>query len=486
MFNLKLLHFLQSKCKTQLFQNSFWGIFSNIFQNILFSVFFIVIARKYNTNDFSNYILANTLYGFVLAFSSLGLGQWFIRALMTVQDKVALVYQFFKIQLLVGFVFYLVNIAIAFTLYTNPVIRNLSLLIGVNLIFDNIIYVIKYVNIAEFNQKRTFVILTIEALLKFIAALAVLYLSISIIQLAAILILLRFITLHLFLRFGSIYHLGIGKLIHAPLNKDQFKKIVIANWTFVVIGSISVVYWKVGTILISKLLTASDVANYEISFKLFALAQILPVIVSTSIFPILVKQYITDISQMVKTYQLAFLGYAIYGLLSYTFMYSFADRIIPALFGTNYLFTAAYCKEMFLTILVFPTALLQANLLIAMQQEKLDMWLNITSLFFNMLFCTIGMYYYKSLSVVNLSIFLSFFLFHLIQDVALFKQKIIYPFHALYFYLTSFLVILTYGYFLKFTNVYFLFFAFWSILLLLLAFVFFNIYHTKKNKENFF
>jgi O-antigen/teichoic acid export membrane protein len=82
-----MLQQFYKKISGSIFKNSAWGIFSNIFQNKLFSVFFIVVARKYSTDDFANYILANTLYSFVVAFSSLGLGQWFIRELITTNSK---------------------------------------------------------------------------------------------------------------------------------------------------------------------------------------------------------------------------------------------------------------------------------------------------------------------------------------------------------------------------------------------------------------
>ena len=129
-----IIFLISNKFKSKVFSNSIWGVFSNIFQNILFSIFFIVIARKYTTLDFSNYIIANTLYGFVLAFSSLGLGQWFIRELMNSTDKQLLINQFFKIQLIAGIFFYFINILICFLLYEDILIRKLSVLIGINII----------------------------------------------------------------------------------------------------------------------------------------------------------------------------------------------------------------------------------------------------------------------------------------------------------------------------------------------------------------
>jgi len=472
MLKNKLKAIYSEKIQSQLFTNSFWGILSNIFQNILFSVFFIVIARKYSTSDFANYILANTLYGFMLAFSSLGLGQWFIRELMVSNDKQYLVNKFFKIQIASGLFFYLINIALAYSLYSNQLIRNLSLLIGINVIFDNIIYVIKYINIAEFEQKKTFLILTIEALLKFIAACLLFISTVPIIYLAAILILLRFITLNLFIKIGSSNLLNLRKVLMAKVNLNEIKSVIATNWMFIVIGSSSVIYWRVGNILVSKLLSLKDVSNYEISFKFFSIAEILPIIISTSVFPILVRIYGSNKETIIshKFYKDSFLGYALYGLLAYTFIYSFSDSIVPFLFGEKYTNTSIYCKEMFLTILVFPTALLQANLLISLKLEKTDMWLNLISLTFNFFFCLIGLYFFKSLSIVNYSILISFIVFHICQDFVLIHRKIISLSHAFKFYFISILLVLAYHYFSLFMLPVILFISFWLCIIMIYIF----------------
>ena len=156
---------LFSTFKSKLIVNSFWGVAANLLQNILFSVFFIIVARVYNPTDFSSYILANTIYGLLLAFSSLGLGQWFVRRLLEDIDKERLIHQFFKLQFIIGVAFYLLIMVTTWMLYKDHLVRQLSLIIGINILFDNIIYVIKHVNIAQMDQKKTFLIQTIEAVL---------------------------------------------------------------------------------------------------------------------------------------------------------------------------------------------------------------------------------------------------------------------------------------------------------------------------------
>lgn len=462
--------------KGKVFTNSAWGVFSNLFQNILFSIFFIVIARKYDTADFANYILANTLYGFVVAFSSLGLGQWFIRALLETDDKKLLIHQFFKIQILIGLLFYIINILLSYTIYTDTIVRQLSLLIGINVIFDNIIYVIKFLNIAESAQKKTFIILSVEAALKFLMACLLFITYIPIIYLAILLIFLRFITLNLFIRWGTKNTIQLRQLLSVKTEIREVKRIVLKNWSFIIIGSISVVYWRIGNILISKTLTLNDVANYEISYKLFSMAEILPFIVSTSVFPLLISTLKTSKANAFVIYKRVFMAYAAYGLFVFTFIFSFSELLIPMLFGEKYSGIPMYCIEMFLTILLFPTALLQANLLVAMKLEIMDMWFNAISLIINVIVCLIGLYYFKSLMVVNYAIFFSFLVFHLLQDVLLIRRKIIQPIHSLLFYCTTILVVSIYYFLAQWFNTIYLFFLFWFVVTTVFLIGYYNRY----------
>lgn len=475
---------LSAKFKTKLFKNSAWGIVSNILQNLLLSVFFIVIAREYSKDDFGNYIIANTLYGFILGFSALGLGYWFIRELINTDDRTGLINKFFKLQFLAGIIFYFINVILSYSLYDSQLIRSLSILIGINIIFDNIIYVIKYVNIADSEQRKTFVILTIEAALKFLVAALLFFYKIPIIYLSLFLILLRIITLNLFIKYGSSNSINLKAIFKSNFSWKETKTIIGSNWSFMIIGSISVIYWRIGNILVSKILTVDDVANYEISYKLFSLGYILPIIVSTSIYPLLINAYKESIKKMQALYNNAFLAYGLYGLLAYTFIYSFADLVIPFLFGDKYVGTSFYCKEMFLTMIFFPTVFLQANVLITLKLEKLDMVCNLVSLILNIAFCIIGfLYFKKTLSVVNYAIFFSFLAFHVIQDVVLIKKKVASLGHVLTYYAVCITIVLGYYYLADIMMKEYLFFIFWSVIAVIGGIIFAVLRMRKKKAE---
>lgn len=416
---------IKSLGKSDLLKNSFWGLVSNVTQNLFLSVFFVMIARHYATADFAHYLIANTLYQLIASFSALGLGQWFIREIVNTNDKAKLVNTFVKIQFYFGVFFFVVNVALGLLLYEDPHIRTLSLLFGLNIVFDNIIYSIRNINIAESTQKRTFIISIIEAIIKFLVACLLFAYPFSITTLAVVLIAIRLGTLGLFLRIGASGNLNLTHFWRSKVQFAQIRELVVSNWSFIVIGSVAIIYWRIAHIIISKTLTLKDVAHYEISFKLFSLAQLIPLVVSTTVFPSLIKLYNAgDRAAFGALYKNVFKVYMLFGLFSFSFIYAFSDVLIPLAFGDAYADTAFYTKQMFLTILVFPTAYLQANLLVAMRLERFDMWFNILSLAANLVLIFVGLYFVRSLLVINYSIFLSFFAFHVAQDVLLVRKNI--------------------------------------------------------------
>ncbi len=458
---------LKSSFKNKLFTNSVWGVVSNIIQNILFSVFFVIIARIYSKADFGHYVIANTLYSFMLGFSSLGLGHWFIREIINNENKSTLTNKFFKVQLLIGIFFYVINVIASYLLYDNQMIRTLSVIIGINIIFDNIINVIKSLNIAYQEQQKTFLLLTVEAVLKFLVGCLLLIYKLDMILLSLILIGLRLITLNLFIKMGSSNSIGLKEIIRVKIDWTEIKKIILSNWSFIIISSLSVVNWRIGNILVSKILTIQDVANYEIAFKFFSLAYLIPIIVTSSLYPMLINAFKDGPEKLKSLYNKAYLPLCIYGLLSFTFVYAFADYLVPFVFGKSYNDTALYCKQMFYVMLIFPTIFLQANVILTLKLEKFDMICNIISVLVNVGICIIGFHFYKSLTVVNVAIFTSFFVFHIIQDVILIKNKITSIKHVLLFYLFTTIAIAFYILSDFYLNSGINFMLFWAIILII-------------------
>ena len=457
--------------KSTVFTNSAWGIGSSVAQNLLLSLHFVIIARSYNTFDFAHFLLATSIYQFISAISSLGLGQWFIREYIGNNDTNELTSKFLKFQILSGLVFYIINVALAFLLYDDFLIKKLAIILGFNVIFDNLIYAIKNLNIAEFKQKKTFKILIIDAALRLLITLVLLFYPFSVVTLSILVIITRFLTLNLFISIGLPKKLTLKIISRTKIVYKDLKNIIYSNWSFVVIGSVSIIYWRISTIIISKFLDERAIADYEISFKIFLIAQLVPLILSSTIFPSIVNHF-KDFNRIIfkKFYARTYLLYSLFSIAAFTFVFSFSELIIPFAFGETYQGTYKYCIEMFFTILVFPTALLQANTLIALKMERMDMMINIISLLSYLVMCFTGLYFFKSLSIVNFSIFISWIIFHIIQNYILIKKSIISFRFVIIAYLLTTSLTLIYIIISTVVNNYVSFLLFWIALGVIVAF----------------
>lgn len=422
--------------KSHTFKNSLWGISTSVFQNLVFSLFFIILARCIESAEFSSYIIANTFYGVILSFSTLGMGQWFIRKILNSEDKGTVITLFLFVQLFSGIIFYGVQILLVFHFYDEHLIRLLSLILGFNIILDNLIYVFKSVNIAFNSQRHTFYNTTFEALLKLILAIVIWKNGVPIVHTVTILVILRFVTLYFFARQGFGSDMQIKIRIPSSISfLFNVSDVVFQNRYFILIGSMSVFFWSYGNIAVSKIIGLKSVPDYEISYKLFTMSEIIPLMFSASIFPVLVKMYESNSIAIKRYFRKMFWLYAVYGLFSFAFIYFISDLFIPLLFGNQFIHTSVFVREIFLTMLLFPTSLLQANLIISMGAEKYDMWFNVVSLCVLVTVSFVLLHFIKSLSIINYSIFLSFWIFHILQDVFLFKKGIVLKSDLILFHL---------------------------------------------------
>lgn len=452
---MKASFFLHKFKQSALLKNSAYGLVANVLQNLFVSLFFVILARQYAAVEFGQYLIASSVYQLFVAFSAMGLGQWFIRRYAELAEHESFIAKFIKLQALLGLVFYGLQVLLSYALYEDSLIRQASWLLGANIVFDNVIYGIKHLNIAEGKQQKTFTVLTIDGLLKFLIA-CVLYLyPLSILQLSACLLGARFLTLNLFLKMGSAASINLLKLLKIRLSWPDVREQLLQNWKFAVIGSVSIAFWRVANILIAKYLSVQEVADFEIAFKVFTIMQLLPTVATATIFWRFVDYAKKgDMPGMKQLYQKVFLVYTVFALFSYAFIVSFSDQLIPLAFGSAYQSAVLATKEMFLSALLFPTVLLQANLLVAMKKEGVDMQLNIVSLLINLGCSWLGLYYFNSLSAIHYGVLIAFLCFHILQQVYLVRLGVTNWKQAILFYVAIALFVLGYHQVVSFSEAY--------------------------------
>jgi O-antigen/teichoic acid export membrane protein len=198
------------------------------------------------------------------------------------------------------------------------------------------------------------------------------------------------------------------------------------------------------------------------------MAEIIPLMILSSAFPKIVEHVNNPTLKSMRFLKALSYGNLLYGLLAYTFVISFSHLFVPFFFGVQYAPTAQYCDEMFLTMLLFPSVLYQANQLIAIKMEKIDMYLNLMSLFINLFIAVMGLKLYYSLSSITYSIFISFLIFHLSKEYFLIKKGLSKLSDVAIMYLLVFGGMYAYILLMKYVDVVYLFPLIWTTVFILI------------------
>lgn len=410
-----------------LLRESSWGLISTAVQVLAMTAFFVLVAHHYSKLDLAKFMVANTVYQLMASISTLGLSSWFIREREQDTSGNAPA-AFLRVQLVSGSVFFLLTAATG-CFYADSTIRELLLLLGVTILADSFLYSVKSLAISQDRQQNVVRLQLLDAGARLLAVGGAIVLHASIVTMVTGLVGLRLVVAAGYATSGRAQDFAIGRLFSNGIPWRQMGVIVGRNWYFVVLGSVSLLYWRTSNFLVFNFLSLHDVANYEVAFRVFSIAQMLPIVVAGSLLPRLVM--LLSQGQEARAKRLmAFscrLGF-VYGLLVWSIIQSFGGYLIPFVFGAQYQDAQPAAAHMAFTLLLFPTGILQASLLTALKLERKDMWFNVISLAACIVFAVGGLFFVaRALWVVNLAIFASFLLFHLCQDVLLVRRQFIRP-----------------------------------------------------------
>jgi O-antigen/teichoic acid export membrane protein len=409
--------------------NTISGVAANVLQNIFLGIFFVLLTKSIGLNKFSEYVIGNSLYQIVAAFSTMGLANYFIREYVQMEEKKDYAtLHFFATEFILSFIGYIIIILSSVTLYNNElVIIQVSSILGINILFDNIIYSVKAIHIAEKTQIVFLKITLFESLVKLLLASIYYYVPFDFILFILILVIARILTLKL--AYVSLPNnikeeIGILSELKSIKKKIEIKKIkglIYKGRVFVIIGAVNIIFWRINSLLLSKLATKTDVGLYEIALKFFSIAQIIPVILLGTIFPVMAKNY-SDTKSYLTISKKTYLQVFIFSVYTTLFAYYLCPYFIDYFFGKEFNGAIKITQHMFFALIPFSLSLVQAYMLLSSHNEKLDMWLNIINVIFNTILGYTMISIYGSMGSVT-SITISFVLFYFLQGIILRRKK---------------------------------------------------------------
>ena len=409
--------------------NTISGVAANVLQNIFLGVFFILLTKSIGLNKFSEYVIGNSLYQIVAAFSTMGLANYFIREYVQIEEKKELAtLHFFATEFILSFAGYIIIILSSVTLYNNELlIIQVSSILGINILFDNLIYSVKAIHIAEKTQIVFLKITLFESLVKLALATIYYYMPFDFILFIFILVIARVLTLKL--AHASLPNeikkematLSALKSVNKIVKIKIIKKLIYEGRIFVIIGAVNIIFWRINSLLLSKLATKNDVGLYEIALKFFSIAQIIPVILLGTIFPVMAKNY-SDPTTYLTISKNTYLQVFTFSVYTTLLAYYLCPYFIDYFFGLEFKGAIKITQHMFFALIPFSLSLVQAYMLLSSHNEKLDMWLNIINVLFNTILGYTLIKIYGSMGSVT-SITISFVLFYFLQAIILKRKK---------------------------------------------------------------
>ncbi|MFZ5516572.1 MAG: flippase [Candidatus Zhuqueibacterota bacterium] len=384
-----------------------------IFLNRLISpviamVLVIYVARHLSVEDMGKYSFIRSYFSIFMVIASFGLQRPLIREIANNQKKAG-VYFFNSALLGLGSSVAMIGIACAIILLAD---YPRDVRIGVYIIsfallattLDEYCQAV-FAAFEKFGQNT--VIILVSSLLRTAAAILVLVHGHGLFLLIAVILGVDFI--ELFLKLVAVKKM-VGSI--PVMVEPQFvKSLVRLVPTFTLISVLSVIYWRVDMLMLSKMTTMVEVGIYAAAYRLMEACKSLPLSITRAMFPGLSQMCCTDMTRAkAKTNQVyKWTALLIIPLAAGTAM--FADEIIFFFYKAKFMAAAPVLQILIWTIVPYGLAMILANLLVACNLQKYDLYVNLVAFSLNLVlnFVLIRKYSYLGASYATLISIVVFF-----------------------------------------------------------------------------
>lgn len=335
---LKMIFFknyLKNKNFIKIFNNISWLFFDKIFRMGIGIFISIWLARYLGPLDFG---ILNYSVAFVAIFSviaNLGLNEIVVRDLIneTYENRKEVLGTVFTLQLLASILSFLSIFLIAyFTEISGTISYFVLIVVGFSLIFQPIA-TIKYFYESQLNSRY------------FVWVENGVFIIISIIKIALIFLNANLITFAILISFEAILVFTILMVLYFKqkitekkwkYNHDRAKQLMTDSWPLVMSGIAIMVYMRIDQVMIGKMLGQKFVGIYTVALKLSEIWYMIPMIITSSLFPVILKSKLTcnKLYRQRIQYLLDFMTTISYVISILTLFFS--QWLIIYLFGPEY------------------------------------------------------------------------------------------------------------------------------------------------------
>jgi len=162
------------------------------------------------------------------------------------------------------------------------------------------------------------------------------------------------------------------------------KKLVRLVPTFTLISALSVLYWRIDMLMLSKMTTMVEVGVYAAAYRLMEACKSLPLSITRAMFPGLSQMCSADLSRArAKTNQVyKWTALLIIPLAAGTAIV--ADEIVFFFYKAKFMAAVPVLQILIWTIVPYGLAMILANVLVACNLQKYDLYVNLIACSLNL------------------------------------------------------------------------------------------------------
>lgn len=310
---------------------------SQIYARFTGAFFLFIAARILGAENFGSYTLVLTLISFFYILSDWGMSTFSIRETSKNLNKTKeYLLSVIPIRLIIAFASYILMIVLCLALNYPKTILILLFTAGLSIFSNTLLNAGNAVLSAHEKMHVPSILGMIFSTLYVLLGTALLMLKNSVLSLMILLVLLNLINL---LTTGLILkkYLTPFKL---NLNTRLLRKLFLDATPYAVLSALSIIYFRVDTIILSKLRTMEEVGLYNAVYKIVEFLTYLPTCYMGACFPKTARQLKTDTSQLKKDY-LKSTGFLLSAIIPIAIIFTiFSKHIVTILFGQAFINSA--------------------------------------------------------------------------------------------------------------------------------------------------
>jgi O-antigen/teichoic acid export membrane protein len=186
--------------------------------------------------------------------------------------------------------------------------------------------------------------------------------------------------------------------------------------TFTSIAIFSTIHLSVAQIMLSKLQSVEAVGIFSAADRLLSVCKTIPVAFSSALLPFFTKHFSsgTDDLRALSSDSLRWLFLLILPVVVGTFI--LADSIITLIYGQKFVPAGQVLRFHILSLVPFTTIIVLANILIATDNQKVDLKINIVAAIMNFLLCFLLIPFFAEMGAVWATLF-TVIIFNQLQNI---------------------------------------------------------------------